>query len=52
MSLRKRGGCQGEFQLTSDLGTLINIFVARGNLQTGYCVVGDFSQVDKVEYDR
>ncbi|EMD38509.1 hypothetical protein CERSUDRAFT_113689 [Gelatoporia subvermispora B] len=23
-----------------------------GHLQTGYCVVGDFSQIDKVEYDR
>ncbi|KAJ3543367.1 hypothetical protein NM688_g5859 [Phlebia brevispora] len=23
-----------------------------GNLQTAYCVVGDFSQVDQVEYDR
>lgn len=23
-----------------------------GHLQTGYCVVGDFSQVDKVEYER
>ncbi|KAI0798050.1 AB-hydrolase YheT [Abortiporus biennis] len=23
-----------------------------GHLQTAYCVVGDFSQIDKVEYDR
>ncbi|KAI0781038.1 AB-hydrolase YheT [Trametes elegans] len=23
-----------------------------GHLQTGYCVVGDFSKIDKVEYDR
>ena len=26
--------------------------MSSGHLQTGYCVVGDFSQVDKVEYER
>ncbi|KAI5124550.1 hypothetical protein M0805_003072 [Coniferiporia weirii] len=27
-------------------------YLNSGHLQTGYCVVGDFSQVDKVVYDR
>ncbi|KAL5490359.1 hypothetical protein ACEPAI_5192 [Sanghuangporus weigelae] len=27
-------------------------WLGNGHLQTGYCVVGDFSQVDKVVYDR
>jgi hypothetical protein len=50
MSSGQLGGYQRAF--LSSMEFIILTRRIRGHLQTLYCVVGDFSHVDAVEYER
>ena len=46
------GGYSSAYILSFPFLMLIHYYKRSGHLQTLYCVIGDFSKVDKVEYDR